>query len=153
MKTKVLSLIGVFLLGLGIGRFTLPAKVVTKIQTVEVDKTQDTRQLNRQDNSITTVTKTKSKDGTEVTVTKTENNIKTDTTNKLTQTDNKQSQSEKTVEYDTGRWSLAAAIVTKLSAPSLNYGGVIQYRILGPIQVGGMAFSDGTVGVSAGIRF
>lgn len=147
-KQTILGLVVSLLAGVAIGRFTLPAKIVTKTQVVE-DKT---AQQDKQDNSVTTVTQTKKPDGTVTTVTQIDNHIKTDTHS----TDNKDTKTDKEVTYNTARWTIAASAEFKpLSGlhPSVTYGGEVLYRVLGPIQVGVTAYTDGTVGGLLGISF
>lgn len=147
-KQTVLSLILALVVGIAIGRFTLPSKIVTKTET----KTDTSTQQAKIDNSVTTITQTKKSDGSTTTVTVIDNHIKTGTkSNTISDTD-----TEKTVTYDTKRWSLSAIAATKpLSSlhPTITYGGQVTYRILGPFQVGAQGFTDGTMGVLLGITF
>lgn len=150
MNTKqvILSLILALVVGIAIGRFTLPAKIVTKTET----KTDTTTQQAKIDNSVTTITETKKPDGSEQTVTVIDNHIDT-TTHHTAVSDTK---TDKEVTYDTKRWSIGlAATAHPLSSlhPTITYGGEVTYRILGPFQVGGMGFTDGTLGVILGITF
>jgi len=158
MSTKhaVISICIAAVIGVAIGRFSLPAKVVTKTETVEVDKKLSQTDSNKQDHKIVTIVETKKPDGT---VTKT-TTIKDDSTQqsntKISEQDNKDSKSSKEVTYNTQRWSISALAVDRpanVSSAEIAYGAHVQYRILGPFTVGGMVLTDKTVGVSLGITF
>jgi hypothetical protein len=150
MTTKI-SIVGALVLGLVLGRYTLPAKVVTKTETIEKLVTQTN--TNTEDHSKTTVTQTKKPDGTVVTTTTTSNDIDTKTTQKSK--DDKDTETQKTVSYDTSRIGLNALGLTKpfSSTPTMVYGGQIEYRLIGPIKTGIIGLSDGTVGISIGVQF
>ena len=49
--------------------------------------------------------------------------------------------------------AIASAPVLSGLHPTVTYGGVVTYRILGPITVGGMGLANGTVGAILGISF
>lgn len=144
-----------FLLGLAIGRFSLPAKIVTKTVTVESDKSKSTDNLHQDDHSITTVTETKRPDGTITVVTTKQNNIDTQHNSTTQSSSMKSSDTEKTVTYNTNIWSLNVLAKSKASFNEIIpvYGGQIEYRILGPIKISVMGFSDSTMGVGLGLQF
>lgn len=147
MKQGVIGLVVVFVLGCAIGRFSLPAKVVTKTVTVEA-KTKDTDTTNHDKITVTETTRT---DGSVTKVTQIQKNTTQDT--KLT--DNKSSDTTKTVEYNTARWSVMAVATSHplkgMFTPT--YGGEIEYRLIGPIKIGALGLSDGTMGLSLGLQF
>ena len=156
MSTKqvIVGLLITLLVGIAIGRFTLPSKIITKVQTVEVEKKQQV--VDKKDNSVTTITQTKKPDGSVITVTKIDSNVQTDT--KTQQSDHKDTKSDKEVTYDTRSLTISAIAAIRpfqgnglASAPI--YGGSVTYRILGPITVGGIGLSDGTIGGTLGFSF
>lgn len=150
-KQTIIALVVALLTGLAIGRFTLPSKVITKTEIKEVDK--NTAQVRQKDNSVTTITEVKKPDGTVTTTTKIDNNIQTNSKN--TSTDSKDSKTDKEVTYNTNRWTIQAVAAFRPfsgSVPTV-YGGSVSYRLLGPITVGGIGLSDGTVGASLGLSF
>lgn len=151
-KQTILGLVLSLLVGLAIGRYTLPAKIVETTKVVEVEK-KDTKSQ-QQDNSTTTITQEKHPDGSVTTVTKIQKNVDTKTDTKLS--DNKDSESSKETTYNTRNWGLNVIASTHpLSSlhPTVTYGGSVTYRLLGPITVGAMFLTDGTVGASLGISF
>src|SRR5271157_5250451 len=99
LTKKVLVASGVFLIGLAIGRFTLPAKVVVKevvkTEIVEVEK-KDTA---TQNNKVQIVTETKKPDGTVVTETKTVDKSTIETKDDTNTNTNIVSNKETTTEY------------------------------------------------------
>jgi hypothetical protein len=143
-KTTLLSILAALVIGLAVGRFTLPAKVVTKIQTVEVQK------VVVQDHTVTVVKTVKEPNGAvEVTQT-THNDVVTASQDQI-----KQSLDKETL-YNTSRWSLnviAAVPLGRGIAQPVEYGLSASYRLIGPFSVGAMGLQDGTVGVSVGITF
>ena len=151
-KKLILGYVCVLFIGIGIGRFSLPAKIITKTETVTVDNTK--QNTNQNDHSITTTTQTKNKDGSVTTVTQVAKNVQTIT--KINTNDTTASKTDKEVIYNTNKWMLgaiASAPVLSGLHPTVTYGGVVTYRILGPITVGGMGLANGTVGAILGISF
>jgi hypothetical protein len=150
MKT-VGIVVGTLILGCALGRYTLPARVVTTKQTIEKLVTQSNTAT--EDHSTTIVTQTRKPDGTTVTTTTRSNNIDTTTVEKSK--DDKDTQSQKTVSYDTSRIGMNALGIMKpfSSTPTMVYGGQIEYRLIGPVKTGIVGLSDGSVGISVGIQF
>lgn len=175
---KVAIVVFTVLVAFGAGRYATPTKVVTKTETkehvvyqdrvvtktVEVEKKNTDAQVQRHVQK----TVTKKPDGT---VTETET-VDTDT-HKDTQTQESATQvvyrdrivyrdrdttTEKTVTKDAPRWLVSAGAGIDFSHP---LGGVawdlsLQYRILGPIWVGGWAVvgaPDVKGGVNVGLSF
>lgn len=151
-KQAVISLVAALLVGVAIGRFTLPAKIIVKTETVEVDKS--TAATDKNDHSVTTVTQIKKVDGSVVTTTVTAKNVQTDS--KVSNIIDKDSKTDKETIYNTASWTLGVIASAKpLSGlhPTVTYGGEVLYKLLGPFQVGAMGLTDGTFGVILGITF
>ena len=142
-KKGIIALVVLFLLGLGVGRYSLPAKIVTETKTVQVEA----KQVAKEDHTI--IVTVKKPDGSVITTT--HNDIDTHVVDdKKTDT-----ATTKTVEYSVPKVTISALAASRLlvGAPSMAYGGQIQYRFLGPLQAGVMGLSDGTIGVSLGLTF
>jgi hypothetical protein len=154
-KQTVVSISVALGIGLVVGRYSLPQKVVTKVQTVEVEKkTSDEHKLVA-DRTTTTTQQVKKPDGTVMTTTVTKNDVQTRDTTDILSVDSKKSDTEKTVTYSGSRWSmsvLAGKNVSSLSAAP-TYGASVGYRLLGPVTVGGFGLTNGTVGLSLGLSF
>lgn len=155
-KRQIIAIAAAALIGLALGRYSLPAKVITKTETIEVDKKQSETDSNKQDHSVIIITKTVNPDGTTKTVTEIKKDVENQSETKTSEEDSKDTKTSKEVIYDSGKWSLSALAVTKpLSSlhPAITYGADISYKILGPFQVGVLGLTDGTLGVSFGITF
>jgi len=148
MDKKQLIAVGVvFALGLALGRFSLPAKVITKSETST--KSQDHKDV--VDRSVIVKTETKKPDGTDVIVTETKKNV--DTKDSLAiQSDTLKS---KETDYDTRRLLVSAIAAARPFSgdKGIAYGGSVSYRVLGPVTAGLMGLSDGTVGIQLGLMF
>jgi hypothetical protein len=143
---KVLAVLSAvaLMVGVGIGHYTLPAKVVTKTEVVK-----DTS-VHKDDHSIVVVTKTQHPDGTVTTVTETKKDVTTDVDKHV----DKRKDTE--VTYDAPKWTISALMLDaplsgSSSAPA--YGLSVSYRILGPITVTALGASNGLVGAGLGITF
>jgi hypothetical protein len=151
-KTIVILCVICVVGGAAVGRFSLPAKVVTKtetktvVQTVEVEKKADTSHI------VTTVTETKAPNGAVTKVTKTEDNVSIVTGTQLSQSASSDQKSTKEVTYQANRWTLQALTTIDFSAKR-SYGGEVSYRILGPFSVSALGLSNGTLGVGLGVSF
>lgn len=135
MRNSIIACIITLLVGVSVGRYSLPARVETRTVTVERQATSD----------HSTTTTTKRPDGTTTIVT--HNDINTiDQTN---------SQSSTVTERETQRWALnvTAAIRPAIGQYQPVYGLSVQYRLVGPFTVGAFGMLDGTLGASAGVRF
>ena len=156
-RNKILTIGGVFLLGLACGRYSLPSKIV------ESDKEKDVKQEQKQTdqkvdkNKVTIVKEVKSPDGT---ITKTttvvdKSVIDTDTHNKLNE--QKDIDKEKITTYDTS--SLKASLLISKSFETghytdpLVYGIGIDKKVLGPIWMGAFGYTNRNLGVSFGLMF
>lgn len=136
MAVKTTVLIGLIslLVGLAAGRYSLPAKVVTKTVTVA--------QTDRQSTDRSTITH--KSDGTVVI----QRNVVTATEKHET------GESSKSVEHYTAKWTVSGLVgIQPLNAKTPAYGAGVDYRVLGPIEVGAWGLSDGTVGLRLGLSF
>lgn len=163
MNYKILIAAGVILLsGYAIGRYTVPAKVVTKTvtqtvtqvvtKTVEVDKTDYYK------NKILIETVTTKPDGTVIrkrefidksiinhddqTDTNTASNSSSSTTNESSKT------------YSSEKGSVNALVARNLHHLSEDiYGLQVSKKLIGPFSVGAFGLTDETLGLSLGVNF
>jgi hypothetical protein len=168
-NTKVISgVLILFLVGAAVGRFSLPAKVVTKTETKTVEKEvvkwKTEIKRDQQNNKDTVTTETHYPDGRVVKETHIVDKGTTVTDNKTdeTKTDNKSSDTttEKTTEYSTHDWNFAALGAIKKDsggnpalASGFDYGLHVQRRVLGPFYLGGFGLTDKTLGASVGVSW
>lgn len=153
MSTKVTLLsLTALVVGLLLGRFSLPAKIITKTETVEVDKKQSSINSNKQDHSIVTVTQTKKPDGSITTVTQTQKNVAVVTDTKSKETDDKDTKTSKETDYNTSKWTLSALVIDQVGKAPV-YGGSVSFKVLGPFSIGILGASNGMFGTSIGITF
>lgn len=146
-KTKVLLSLLALTVSFASGRFLMPAKVVTVVKTVEVEK----KTAEADKHKETTVVEIVNKDGSKETTTKTvEDNKKTSTDDKAIATE-----STKTVTKGGSRLSIYALGGVDLNnfAGGPLYGAHVSKDILGPISIGLFGLSSGVAGASIGISF
>jgi hypothetical protein len=132
-----------FVLGAALGRYSLPAKIVTKteiqtqIKTITIDKSK-----------VHTV-ETKKPDGTVITVTDINRNIDENSNDKIKE------DIEKTVTYNTQQWLISGVAKYDFTRPTMGlaYGAEVKRRLLGPIWVGALGTSDGTGLITIGVSF
>lgn len=144
VKELVIGVVLSLLIGIGIGRYTLPAKIISN----EIDNKNIVTNVAQTDNSVQVVTKIQKPDGTVITTTKIDKHVDTNTTSKEKDTTEK----HKEIVYDAPKWSIAALASTDFRG-SVAYGGSASYRIIGPINVGVFGLTSGVAGVSFGISF
>src|SRR5216684_645646 len=139
-------------LAFGAGRFSRPARVETTKtdQTKTGDKKTDTV-FATEDQGLdlrrvkTTVQK---KDGTVIT-------REVDTASKKTHEEISEAKTEiKIVEAQRSRLKVGAMVQTSLTHfGQLNYGGQVEYRLIGPIWIGVYGLSSGQLGATLGFEF
>lgn len=138
MTMRLQLLIGLLLLviGLGLGRYMTPTKVVTKtvIETHTVEVVH---------HDVQTVT-VESPDGTKTTTV-------VDKSVDTTKQDTEQS-TLKVVENGKPQWKISAQFSPKYPRYEYLYGVQVERRILGPIFVGGFGNLDHTLGLSVGVE-
>lgn len=153
LKNKYTKLIvgGLLLIGLGfgIGKFSQPAKVITKVETKEVIKIVENKQERK--NVVVVSDKTTKPDGTVIEHTKTEDKTETDT--KTVVDSSKQTKIESTQIRDSGL-SIQALAITKLDDfNNREYGVLVKKRIVGNISASALATHKGTFGIAVGLDF
>lgn len=148
-----------FLLGLAVGRFTLPARVETKevIKTIEVEKKTDNKQIVTNNNKDTVVTVTKHPDGTITTETHYVDKSTTTTVDKSTDNTNTVVSDDKssTTTYNTAQYHLAVLGGKSLDnlTESPTIGLSINKKFIGPLSLGAFGFTNKLVGLSVGLSF
>lgn len=153
-KYQILSGLGLLLLGIGIGRFSLPAKVITKTETIEVEKKQAVTNVTQNDKSTTTVTETKKPDGTVSTTTVVSNNITTNTHDTAQDVTDSDTKTDKEITYNTDKLGINVLAGVDVTKPTqVIYGGQLEYRVIGPVNAGIFGLANGLFGVSLGLRF
>lgn len=152
---KLLALTALFLLGLAVGRFTLPAKVVTKevvkVEIREVEK----KEINQKNDKVIVIIETKKPDGTVITESKIVDKSTVDTKSERTTETKSLSNKETTKEYAKNQYSLRVMVgkdLTNLAGP-LVYGVGADKKFIGPINLGLYGFTNGVAGVSIGLTF
>lgn len=135
MRPKIVVLLagGSLLLGLAVGRYTLPAKVV---HDVHIQRRYVT-------NTITKKVETKKPDGTDVIETEVDR-----TSRGATEADHHDE-----TTYNTQKWDLVGLAGVDVPRNRQVYGGAVDYRLLGPITIGAWGLSSGAAGLSLGLRF
>ena len=158
---KGLLVLGIFLIGTAVGRFSLPAKIVEKekivFQDKIIEKKVEVKDIQKKNNKIYIKIEKTSPDGTKTVETriidKDETSSNTNTSDDKSQDTTQISDASKETIYATKDWLLSAAVNYSTSSSTMNYGVIAQRRILGPVYVGVYGFSDGTFGGSCGLSF
>lgn len=160
--TKTKAIIGIVALSAayGAGRWASPTKIVTKTETVEVEKkvsdTKSDLEVNKHKETVTTTNR--KPDGTVETTTKvvedTEAGRKSDTitTDSVAQT----STTTKEVVYASAKVTVSLLGGMSLSGsgiPTPVYGASLSKPVWGPITLGVFGLSDRTFGGSVGLTF
>lgn len=162
-KQKVIFVVAYTAAAVAVGRFSLPAKIVTEIKTVEVEKkTVDKKEDLNTHKKIKrkTVEKTKP-DGekTTTTVEVDEDVVNSITDNKTTDSKEKTTDDKKEVTYATSKVTisaLAGANIFNVGNSGVNplvYGINISKPILGPLTLNAFGFNSGLVGFGLGLTF
>jgi len=156
MPNRTQAIIGVvaLIVAFALGRYTLPAKVITEIKTVEVEKKVNDTKTDDQKHEKTVIVDVKAPDGTETKTTTITDDTDTKTDSASSDNTNTTKTDSKEVVYNTSKLTIAAlagANISSLSTPL--YGGSVSKQILGPISVGVWGLNNGIVGASVGISF
>lgn len=137
----------IFTLGVAVGRFSLPQKVITKTETKIVEKVVLEKEKKADKEII--VTERRRSDGT---VTKrTEIKDKSVTTTKETADTTVNSLTHTVTEYRQDLYKLRA--LSALHSGEIVYGAGVERRLLGPFWLGAWALTDKTLGLSLGLTF
>lgn len=133
-------------LGFGIGHYTSPKKIETVEHTVTVEKIVE---QTHEEKNIHKIEK-RTKDGT-VTI---ETIIQSDIDKNVKKNELFTNDKEKTIESKTTSTTIDILGSVDVNHPlSITYGGHISENIIGPMRLGIFGFTDGKVGLSAGIQF
>lgn len=152
---KVIGLAVLFAVGVAVGRYTLPAKVVTKeIVKVEIREVEK-KVTNKHTDKVVVIVETKKPDGTVVTEKRIVDKSVIDTVTDKTKDTKSESNKETTKEYAKNAYSIRALVGKDFSsaASPLVYGAAFDRKFLGPITVGVFGFTSGLGGVSVGLNF
>lgn len=162
-KGQVYAVLGALIVGLAVGRFAAPTKVVTKTEVKDVEKKVEKKttdsQKNKKNNKIVIVVETVMPDGTRRKETKIVDRGSITIDNSSTE----ERESDRTTETKTEKivershdglliYGLAAAQLTDW-AGGLEFGGGVQKRLLGPFWLGAYGTNKATVGVTVGVSF
>lgn len=146
-KTKVIIIVLALATSFAAGRFLIPQKIVTQTKTVTVEVEKEKQDTNTHTETVDKILP----DGTKTITTVTDTSTKTTTTeSNSTKTDTK---SETTYAKDGVTISALAGIDVTNPAKGFVYGASISKPILGPISFGAFGLTNGTVGVSLGLKF
>jgi hypothetical protein len=153
-KVKVIIAAAVILAAYATGRYSAPTKVVTKVQTVEVEKKTDQTDTHKNIHKTTVTHTVKKPDGTTDTTTTTvvdnRDTVKTNQTDQSTDT----ATSSKEVTHDSSKVTLSLLGGVNVTSPSaVVYGGSISKPLLGPVAVSVFGFTNGMVGAGVGLSF
>lgn len=147
----ILLLLGGFL----VGRYTSPSSVTEKTHTeTDTKQTQvDDKTIDKNVNKDYKKTVVKNKDGSETITTEVIDKSNTTITdnNSTTTSSNTISNTEKTTTYSVNNYMLSVA--ADVNSGGITYGALVQKRLLGPIYLGVMGFTDKRVGLTLGVSF
>lgn len=142
--------------GMVLGRFSLPSKITQTSTSTKIGITDTLQDTSKTDHTVTTIVETaatKDKPAMKTTTIRNDVDLRIDRENQSATADTLQT--SKTVEYDNRRTSLAFLFGTEPFNPKagVSYGGILQYRLLGPITTGILGTSQGLLGVTVGVTF
>lgn len=156
---KYIPLILLFVFGLAVGRFLLPSKTITKIETrtVEVIKWKEKIVKVQSKDVITIITEETRPDGTKIVRKEIRDKSITNIDKDKSGSKDKESvtKEEKIVEYNKDRLIISALVSINAFKPqdAFNYGVGINSRLLGPIWLQGGMFTSGQAQVGIGLSF
>lgn len=162
----VIIAVVIFIAGLACGRFTTPSKVVTKTETVtvekEVVKTKEKNVTDTNKNRELVVTETVKPDGTKIIekhyINRDEIHSTSDKVNVATTESKTDTKSSTVTTNEKNDWNLSALVTSShtdsdMFHESLSYGVHIQRRIIGPFSIGAFGITNKTYGLSIGASF
>jgi hypothetical protein len=144
VKRYIITIIVAFVVGLSLGMFGRPTKVITKTETVYKDRIVE-KVIEHQ---VIVTKEIKKPDGTDEIDTVTKTDDQDDKKSDLTGNSN----TSKEVDYGSGI-QIGGMAGTNLSNGQQVYGGYANKRLIGPITVGGFGLSNGTAGLTLGVEF
>jgi hypothetical protein len=147
---NTLIVLAIVVVSYGAGKFSNPAKVVTKTEYKEIVKIVEVKK--EQKNLVVVTKKTTKKDGTVIEESKTED--KSVTYQDKHSESKKESKTSSITTRDIGL-SVHALAIQNLGDldRQREYGVFIKKRVLGNISVGGLVTDQKTIGISAGWDF
>jgi len=157
-KYKIIISVVALAASYGAGRWGSPAKVVTQVKTVEVEKKQEQVKddTHKDTHTVTTTKEIDKPDGTKEKETKVTQDV-VDSSKYIDTTQTKIDESKvdtKEVTYDTAKVTVSALATTNILSPQgLDYGLSVSKPILGPLTVGVLGFESGRIGFSVGLTF
>lgn len=152
-KTKVIIVIVSLATAFAVGRYTVPTKVVTETKVVEVEKKTVEEDKNQNKQKRTTITVQKKPSGEETTTTTIDESVNTDRQTKVVATDKTASDTKKEVVSQAGGTTISAMAGLDLRNASTIYGAHVNTQIIGPINAGAFGLSNGSCGLTLGLRF
>jgi hypothetical protein len=158
-RTVVIVSLLLVSLGAGIGKYASPEKVVTKTETITVEKEvikyKESGSENTKVDKVTVIVEDISKDGT--IHRETVQVDKTQIDKFISKELDKKKETDTTVVTETEKtnqalWHISAlASVKQGEIPS--YGALVEKRVLGPISVGAFGLTNKTAGITIGYSF
>lgn len=165
VKATIVAVV-IFIAGAAVGRYTLPTKVVTKTETVtvekEVIKTKEKNVTDTNKNRELVITETIKPDGTKIIekhyINRDEIHSTSDRVNIATTESKTDTKSSSVVTNEKNDWNLSALVTTShtdsdMLHGSMSYGVHVQRRIIGPFSVGAFGITNKTYGLSIGASF
>ena len=151
MSYKFTCIIAVvaLIIGLSLGYYALPAKIVTKtVVSTQIQIVHDS-QIVKHDNVVTVVTK--AVDGSTITTTK---DLSVEDNKSETKTDDKTAQDTTiTKSYDKNYFNLGIVGTIDFSNGHTGYGAYLNRSILGPFTMGIQVTNNPALGVMVGVSF
>jgi hypothetical protein len=136
-------------IGVGIGRFSQPTKVITKVEEKEVIKYVEKKQENK--DVKVTKKKTTKKDGEVIEEEITEDRSRTNT--EVSGVSQKETKKEKEVVNNRGLTLSALVLARDLSVSEYEYGIAVSKRIFSNISMGIIATEKKALGLTVGLEF
>lgn len=153
-KTKIIIAVAILAATFIAGRYSRPAKIVTQVKTVEVEKKTDTSNQTADTHKDETITTTENKDGTKTILDHIVEDAGSHTYTTGTDNINQTTESTKTVTNNSSSIHLAFLAGTTTSNIGLmNYGGYASKQVLGPFSLGVWGLSIGAGGLAIGVNF
>jgi hypothetical protein len=140
-----------FAVGLWIGYSRMPAKVETRIEYKQVNKTQTDKSTKKDNDKVVTIVERKLPDGTVTKETVIQDKSKTSTDSETRKDVEISKVEEKTVTYNSG-WSFRLLYGLDTDGTQ-RYGLGVDKRLIGPFTLGAFGITGTTLGLSLGVTF
>ncbi len=148
MIKNILIGIAILVIGVAVGRFSGPSKVIEKEHIIYQDKVVDNTVKEKKDNKVYTRVEKDAPDGTRTITTNITDKDVTNVQDVKTDVSSTITDKSKTTTYSKTNTLISGGVNNNGS-----YSLMVNERILGPFYVGGFLFTDKTYGVSVGISF